>query len=216
MTNQYPADPDVQVLYRLHPTGAQHLADLLDARARRELRDLIQHLEREGYDLTQADGTLELMVREALSPGVRFFEITHFEVSTRMTGSRQTESRAEVAVAIQDQAYRAEAEVKGGAINALDVALRKCLAGRYPAIANVKLTDYRVRILDAREGTAARAEVLIGWADGKRRWVTAGVSDNVVHASWLALVDAMKLELIRLAEHDATVERVVEEYCWGV
>ncbi len=215
ITYNYPEDPDVAALWRIHPHGAAHLAERLDARARRELRDLIQQLEHEGYDLKQADGTLELIIREALNPGVRFFEVEHFEVSTRMTRTRSTESSAAVRISIQGNEYAATAHGHGS-INALDVCLRQCLAGRYPAIAQVHLTDYQVRIIDAREGTAGRAQVLVGWSDDRRRWVTAGISDNVIHASWLAMVDAIKLELMRLAEHDASVEKVIEEYCWGV
>jgi 2-isopropylmalate synthase len=196
ITYNYPEDPDVAALWRIHPHGAAHLAGRLDARARRELRDLIQHL-------------------EALNPGVRFFEVEHFEVSTRMTRTRSTESAASVRISIQGNEYAATARGQGS-INALDVCLRQCLSERYPAIAQVKLTDYQVRIIDAREGTAGRAHVLVGWSDERRRWVTAGISDNVIHASWLAMVDAIKLELMRLAEHDATVEKIIEEYCWGV
>src|ERR1019366_4512399 len=94
--------------------------------------------------------------------------------------------------------------------------LRKCLSKLYPRIADVRLTDYKVRVLDSHKGTAANVRVLIEWSDHRRSWSTVGVSENVIEASWKALVDAIRLELMRLTEKDDTVEKVVEDYCWGV
>ena len=74
----------------------------------------------------------------------------------------------------------------------------------------------RVRVLDTRKGTAANVRVLIEWSDHRRSWSTVGVSDNVIEASWKALVDAIRLELMRLTEKDDSIERAVEDYCWGV
>ena len=86
----------------------------------------------------------------------------------------------------------------------------------YPQIANVRLTDYKVRVLDSYKGTAANVRVLIEWSDHQRSWSTVGVSENVIEASWKALVDAIRLELMRLTEQDNTIEKAVEDYCWGV
>ena len=80
----------------------------------------------------------------------------------------------------------------------------------------MRLTDYKVRVLDSRKGTAANVRVLIEWSDHRRSWSTVGVSENVIEASWKALVDAIRLELMRLMEKDSSVERAVEDYCWGV
>ena len=71
-----------------------------------------------------------------------------------------------------------------------------------PAIAGVRLTDYKVRVLDNKKGTAARVRVLVEWSDHRRSWATVGVSENVIEASWFALVDALRLELMRLREND--------------
>ncbi len=73
-----------------------------------------------------------------------------------------------------------------------------------------------MRVLDSKKGTAANVRVLIEWSDHRRSWSTVGVSDNVIEASWRALVDAIRLELMRLTEHDPSIERAVEDYCWGV
>ena len=103
-----------------------------------------------------------------------------------------------------------------GPVHAMDLCLRRCLSKLYPQIADIRLMDYKVRVLDSKRGTAARVRVLIEWSDHKRGWATVGVSENVLEASWNALVDSVRLELRRLAEHDETVEKVVEDYCWGV
>ena len=76
--------------------------------------------------------------------------------------------------------------------------------------AKVRLTDYKVRVLEPRRGTAAKVRVLVEWSDHERSWATVGVSDNVIEASWLALVDAIRLELMRLTEKNETVTRIVQ------
>jgi 2-isopropylmalate synthase len=94
--------------------------------------------------------------------------------------------------------------------------LRQCLASIYPAIANVRLTDYKVRVLGAKGGTESKVRVLVEWSDHRRSWTTVGISDNVIDASWRALVDALRLELMRLVELDEPVNAHTQDYCWGV
>ncbi|HVN67390.1 MAG TPA: alpha-isopropylmalate synthase regulatory domain-containing protein, partial [Candidatus Sulfotelmatobacter sp.] len=84
-----------------------------------------------------------------------------------------------------------------GPVNALDAALRKVLEGSYPAVKEMKLTDYKVRVLDSAAGTAARVRVLVESADDKNAWNTVGVSTNVIEASWLALVDSLEYRLMK-------------------
>jgi 2-isopropylmalate synthase len=103
-----------------------------------------------------------------------------------------------------------------GPVHALDLCLRKCLSAVYPSIGNVRLTDYKVRVLEPRKGTAAKVRVLIEWSDHRRSWTTIGVSDNVIEASWRAMIDAIRLELMRLNEEDSSLSKAVEDYCWGV
>ena len=98
----------------------------------------------------------------------------------------------------------------------LDLCLRQCLASVYPKISDVRLTDYKVRELEPKKGTAAKVRVLVEWSDHRRSWATVGVSDNVIEASWRALVDAIRLELMRLTEQNENIEKVVEDFCWGV
>jgi len=195
------------VLYKLKQHG---LEDRLDDAARRELLDRIKQMEFQGYELEAAEGTFELLVREALRPGQQLFEVVSYETTTRNTGSTAT-----VTLKALDGVHSATAQ-GNGPVNALDLALRQCLSALYPAIAGVRLTDYKVRVLDFKKGTAARVRVLIEWSDHRRSWATVGVSENVIEASWYALLDALRLELMRLSESDSTVERAVEDYCWGV
>ncbi len=199
-----------------HMLGLDELARALTGQAQREFLDRIQQMERDGYELETAAGTLELLVREAVEPGLRFFEVTDFEVATGMTAERETTTTAKVTVQVRNASYSATA--KGhGPLHALDECLRQALATFYPEIGGVRLTDYGVRVLEPNKGTAAKVRVSIQWSGGHKSWVTAGVSENVIEASWLALLDAIRLELMRLNERRGTLAgATVEDYSWGV
>ena len=182
--------------------------------AQRELYDRIDQMESLGYDFDAADGTLELLVREAAYPNARPFEIAGFEVTTRMTGPDQTQSTASVSVRIQEAIFAATA-TRNGPVNALDTVLRQCLSHLYPAVSRVELVNYRMNVLEPDKGPAAKAGVIIGWRDGARTWSTMGVSFNIIEASWLALVGGIRLELMRLGEVDADI-LCVEDNSWAV
>lgn len=199
------------ISYKLEQHGLAGMSD----QARRELLERIKDMEFRGYELEAAEGTFELLVREALRPNAQFFEIIGFDVTTRMMGSYDTITTATVTLKVDDNIHTATAQ-GDGPVNALDICLRQCLASRYPAISGVKLTDYKVRVLDMGKGTAAKVRVLVEWSDNKKHWSTVGVSVNVIQASWIALVDAIRLELMRLTDTDDSVEKAVEDYCWGV
>jgi 2-isopropylmalate synthase len=204
------------ILFKLKQHG---LAGRLSEEARRALLETIKQMEYEGYELEAAEGSFELLVRDALNPGMQFFEVESYEVSTRGGGegavAGSSLSTATVTLRAQDGVHSATASGHGP-FHALHLCLRMGLSKLYPPIANVRLTDYKVRVLDSRKGTAAKVRVLIEWSDQRATWATVGVSDNVIEASWKALVDAIRLELMRLAEKDPSVERDVEDYCWGV
>jgi 2-isopropylmalate synthase len=200
------------ILFKLKQHG---IADRLTEDARRELLERIKHLEFLGYELEAAEGTFELLVREALHPGVKFFELVSFEVATKMDDDADSRTSATVTLKAGDGIHSATA-TGHGPVHALDLCLRKCLSALYPSIQDVRLTDYKVRVLEPRKGTAAKVRVLIEWSDHRKSWATIGVSDNVIEASWRAMIDAIRLELMRLTEQDETIERAVEDYCWGV
>ena len=179
------------VTYQLQRQG---LADRLSESARRALLERVKEMEFQGYDLEAADGTFELFVRQSIHPDANFFEVQGYEVLVK-----SGQATATVNIETQDGLHTATA-TGNGPVNALDLSLRKCLSALYPGISNVRLTDYKVRVLDSKKGTAAKVRVLVEWSDHQKSWSTVGVSDDVIEASWNALVDALRLELIRLTE----------------
>ncbi len=200
------------IMYKLKQHG---LADRLDEDARRELLERIKQMEYEGYELEAAEGTFELLVREALHPASTSSKWTAMKWPPAPAAWRRSRTTATVTLRTQDGVHSATA-AGHGPFNALHLCLRKCLSKLYPQIADVRLTDYKVRVLDSQKGTAAKVRVLIEWSDHRKSWSTVGVSDNVIEASWKALVDAIRLELMRLTEKDDSIDRAVEDYCWGV
>jgi 2-isopropylmalate synthase len=189
------------VLYQLQQQG---LADRMTEQGRRDLLERVKEMEFQGYDLEAADGTFELFVRQAIQPGVNFFDVRDYYVAIKS-------GHAEATVAVStDAGIRTESAGGNGPMNALDVALRKCLSTLYPKLADVRLTDYKVRVLDSKKGTAAKVRVLVEWSDHEKSWSTVGVSDDVIEASWNALVDALRLELMRLTEVNVDTRETAE------
>ena len=208
------------VSYKLNQLG---LGENLNDAARRALLERIKYMEYQGYDFEAAEGTFELLVREAADPEFHPFEVVGYEVSTKLQAGRthrlpageETVTTASVTLRVDDDVHSATA-VGNGPVNALDVCIRQCLSSVYPAVANVRLTDYKVRVLGARGGTESKVRVLVEWSDHRRSWSTVGISDNVIDASWRALVDALRLELMRLSEDGQPVKQTVPDYSWGV
>jgi 2-isopropylmalate synthase len=190
------------------------LSGNLSNEARRALVDRVKEAEYQGYDLEAADGTFELFVRQALNPGAQFFDVQGYEVM--IVGGREKPTRATATVRIGTRGGDNIETAHGhGPVHALDTSLRKCLAA-LPGISDVRLTDYKVRVLDSKRGTAAKVRVLVEWSDNQKSWSTVGVSEDVIEASWEALVTALQLELMRLLEGGAEAERVVADFCWSV
>lgn len=189
------------IAYKLEERG---IGESLSADARRQLLERIKDLEHEGYDLEAAEGTFELLVREAMHPGSHFFDVVNYEVATRSAPGGLSTTTASVIVKLQDETTLSASALGDGPVNSLDLSLRQCLSLRYPEIAQVRLTDYKVRVLDSKPGTASKVRVLVEWSDFKRSWTTVGVSENIIEASWRAMCDALRLELMRL--NDSTEE----------
>ena len=190
------------VVHKLKQYG---LGDSLDDDACRSLLERIKQMEYEGYDLEAAEGTFELLVRGVVHPELHFFDVDRYEVSISAHGNDPLHTTATVALVAQGGAHSATASGHGP-LNALHRCLRTCLAKPYPQIKDVRLTDYKVRLIDARRGTAAKVRVLMEWFDSHQRWSTVGISDNVVEASWNALLDSVRLELMRLAESGSFID----------
>lgn len=186
------------ILNRIDELG---LGATLSRDARRELADRIKQLEMEGYDLESADGTLELLAREAANPNALLFDVSNYEVNTRGIGGFGEQTSASVSLEINEAVLTATAE-GNGPIHALDRALRQCLAPMYPEVATMELVNYSLRVLEPQKGSAACGRVLIEWTTPDGRWSTLGISENIITASWRALVDAARLVLLRRAAHD--------------
>ena len=186
------------IFYKLKEHG---LEERLSDEHRRSLLDTIKQLEYEGYELEAAEGTFELLVREALNPEVKFFEVVNIETTTRMSDSLSSLTTATVTLRVNGGVH-SHTGIGHGPVNALDMCLRGCLSEHYPEIRAVSLTDYKVRVLDGKKGTAAKVRVLVEWTDHEKSWATVGVSENIIEASWRALSDAIRLELMRL--HDGS------------
>jgi 2-isopropylmalate synthase len=173
---------------------AEELGIELDSEAMSSVLDSLKRLEHAGYHFEVADGSLELLLRGATGWEQRYFELESYRVISEHSGTRSTE--ATVKVHVGDDRVVATAE-GNGPVNAIDGALRSALAGRYPALDDIHLVDYRVRVLDSAKGTGSVTRVLIDSTDGDRTWTTIGVSENIIEASWQALSDSIVYGLVR-------------------
>ncbi len=161
----------------------------------REMLDRVKGLEHRGYEFESADGSLALLIRRALTGDPRPFVVDAYHVSMRHDGEASVcEATIKVRVG---EAFAHTVADGDGPVNALDAALRSALVTFYPELERVRLTDYKVRIIDSTIGTAARTRVLIESSDGTSEWGTVGVDDNIVEASLQALVDSLEYALTR-------------------
>ncbi|WP_008312716.1 citramalate synthase [Leptolyngbya sp. PCC 6406] len=166
--------------------------------ASRQLLSRMKVLENEGYQFEAAEASFELLMREVLGQRRRFFDLKGFQVHCDRAAdgaAESTRSLATVKVQVEGEEILAAAE-GNGPVSALDTALRKALTTFYPAIAKFHLSDYKVRILDGRAGTAAKTRVLLESSDGHQRWTTLGVSGNIIEASYQAVVEGLEYGLM--------------------
>ncbi len=170
----------------------------------RRMMDRLKELEHDGYQFEGAESSFELLVRKELGRYRPFFEIEDFKVIGEAgNGDSSFSAYAMVKVRVDDQVKITAAE-GDGPVNALDKALRESLEGFFPALRSIYLTDYKVRILDTREATAAIVRVLIETTDGREKWSTIGVSTDIIGASLKALVDSLEVKLIKDVEQHVT------------
>jgi len=156
----------------------------------------LKDLEAQGWQFEGADGSFELLVRRQLGRYRPLFSIEAYRVmSEHPTGETIACSHAWVKVLVDDREEIAAAE-GAGPVNALDGALRRALMHFYPVLQQVKLHDYKVRVIDGNAATAAKVRVLISSTDGRKSWSTLGVSEDIIDASRAALVDSIEYKLI--------------------
>jgi 2-isopropylmalate synthase len=161
----------------------------------REMLDRIKALEHQGYEFESADGSLALFLRRVLIQTGPPFAVDAYHVSMRREGQTSV-CEATVKVHVGQEGAHTVAD-GDGPVNALDAALRAALVRFYPQLERVRLTDYKVRIIDSTSGTAAKTRVLIETSDGVSEWGTVGVDENIIEASLQALVDSLEYALVK-------------------
>jgi 2-isopropylmalate synthase len=162
----------------------------------KKILKLIQSLEHQGYHFEAAEASFELLMKKAFKKYKKFFELEGFRVVVEKLSDKKITSEAIMKIKVKGAKEHTAAE-GDGPVNALDNALRKALKDFYPALSKMHLTDFKVRVLDEKAGTAARVRVLIQSQDEKDTWNTIGVSENIIEASWQALVDSIEYKLLK-------------------
>jgi len=163
----------------------------------RRILDQLKALEDAGFQFEGAEASFELLMERALGRHKPYFELEAYRVIVEEQHHDQ-EPVAEATVRVRVKGILEHTAGSGnGPVNALDHALRKALEEFYPGLRTMKLLDYKVRILDESKGTAAKTRVLVTSGDGEETWGTVGVADNIIEASWQALVDSIEYKLRR-------------------
>lgn len=173
----------------------------------RHILERLKELEHEGYQFEAAEASFELLMREALGQRREIFQVKGFQVHCdllQQEGMPYSNALATIKIAVNGEDILEVAE-GNGPVSALDAALRKALVKFYPEIANFHLTDYKVRILNGGAGTSATTRVLVESSNGKDRWLTVGVSSNILEASYQAVVEGIEYGLLLLSSEKAAV-----------
>lgn len=166
-----------------------------DKKVVKDLLRKIKDLEMYGYQFEGAEGSLELLIKNALGIHRKYFDLVGFRVLVEKTEKNHPVSEATIMVRVGDRVEHTAA-LGTGPVNALDSALRKALEKFYPVLKEMDLVDYKVRVLSTKDGTKAMTRVLIESSDGKKTWGTVGVSENIMEASWRALVDSIDYKML--------------------
>ncbi|MGZ8666325.1 MAG: citramalate synthase [Solirubrobacterales bacterium] len=174
----------------IHSRAEQAGVEIGEEGARRALQRLKQR-EHEGYHYEAADASFELLLRRESGDYVPLFRLESFRVITEKREDGKVGTEASIKVWVDGERYVRVAE-GNGPVNALDRALRGAITDRHPHLADIELTNYKVRILDSDHGTGAVTRVLLDSSDGEREWGTIGVSENIIEASWEALVESLE------------------------
>ncbi|MGD0198133.1 MAG: citramalate synthase [Solirubrobacteraceae bacterium] len=167
----------------------------LDDQAAARVLERVKRLEHEGYQFEAADGSLELLLRRETGDYEPLFELESWRVVVASERGAAASTEATIRIRIDGREYERSA-MGNGPVNALDSALRAAIVEVYPHLGEVELVNYKVRILDVAKGTGAVTRVLIDASDGSELWGTIGVSENVIAASWQALVDSLECAML--------------------
>jgi len=162
----------------------------------KRLHKLLQELEKQGYQFEAAEASFKLLLQKELKKYKKFFDLLGFRVIVERREDDKLISEATVKLKVKGKLEYTVSE-GDGPVNALDNALRKALLKIYPALSKMRLTDFKVRVLEEKRGTAAKVRVLIQSQDEKESWTTIGVSENIIEASYNALVDSIEYKLLK-------------------
>ncbi len=173
-----------------------HLGLSKDKAETRAILEKVQELENQGYQFEAAEASFELLMKKETGKYKKYFEVLEVRVLDEKVGDEKPVSEATVKVKVGDDIEHTTAN-GDGPVNALDNALRKALRKFYPVVEKIHLSDYKVRVVNSEAGTAAKVRVFIQFQDEKDVWSTVGVSENIIEASWMALVDAMEYRLLK-------------------
>lgn len=165
----------------------------------KKILEVLQDLESKGYHFESAEASLELLIKREMKKFKDFFDLDDFRVIIEKKKGGKMATEATIKLKVGDE-FEHTASLGDGPVNALDSALRKALKKFYPSLNEMHLTDYKVRVLDEKEGTAAKVRVLIQSQDKDDSWWTIGVSENIIEASWQALVDSVEYKLLKDSE----------------
>ncbi len=168
-----------------------------DSPQARELLARLKEREHAGYQFEGAEASFELMVRKTMGLHQPRFDLEGFRVIVERDRSGEIRTEATIKLHVDGEAEHTAAE-GDGPVHALDNALRKALERFYPQLAGIRLTDFKVRVVDAAEGTAAKVRVMVESRAGARTWTTVGVHTNIIEASWQALVDGVEYGLAQV------------------
>lgn len=165
-----------------------------DFKLARKILAQVQDLENQGYQFEAANASFDLLVRKAMGTYKPAFEMIKYTTTVEKFNTSHLTTEATVKLKVGDKVELVVGE-GDGPVNALDAALRKSLENFYPSLRDMHLIDYKVRVVNAKEGTAAKVRVVIESRDKTDIWGTVGVSENLIEASWLALVDSVEYKL---------------------
>ncbi|MFW6115251.1 MAG: citramalate synthase [Thermodesulfobacteriota bacterium] len=160
----------------------------------KEILAEIKRMEDVGYQFDAAEGSLELLMKKTTGQFTEPFSLLSLTVLNEKSKGGQTSSQATIKISVGTDEEITAAE-GNGPVNAIDNALRKALSKFYPSVSEMTLVDFKVRVLEGSAGTAAKVRVLIESRDGRDIWNTVGVSENIIEASWQALVDSIYYKL---------------------
>jgi len=168
----------------------------LDNEAAARLVDDLKKLEHEGYQFEAADGSFDLLIRKETGDYAPLFTLESFRVIVEKRADGRVETEATIKIWVEGERYVRTAE-GNGPVHALDRALRDAIATLHPHVRDIDLVNFKVRILNERAGTGAITRVLLDSSDGVDTWGTIGVSENIIEASWEALVDSLEAGMLR-------------------